>query len=304
MGGLGNQMFQYAFARSFSIQNNCDVTVNIDWFYKALYAKMRVMCKSTKEKYVNHAQYSHAGYQLDIFNTQYRYNIISDIQSRIACGAFNLDKQTKYNVLKEDVWTAKMSFIQEYLDQPTNTIFNGYFADYRYFHKYKDVLLKEFSPKVRLSSQFERYNKQIQAVDSIALHVRRGDYVTNKDCQKIFHVCNSENYYNKALDIIKQKVSNPHIFVFSNDMKWVRENIDIPFHKTYVAYTTEKNAYEDIMLMSKCKHNIIANSSFSWWGAYLNRNQDQIVIMPEKGFKEEEMHYLSNGMRVSSWIAI
>lgn len=125
------------------------------------------------------------------------------------------------------------------------------------------------------------YLRKIQSTNSVALHVRRGDYVSNKETSAFHGVC-STAYYQDAIAYLARKRSDLYFFIFSDDISWVKENLVInEFPVDYVEHNTNL-AHEDLRLMYFCKNNIIANSSFSWWGAWLNNHPDKIVIAPEK----------------------
>ncbi|MDD2505652.1 MAG: alpha-1,2-fucosyltransferase, partial [Bacilli bacterium] len=118
---------------------------------------------------------------------------------------------------------------------------------------------------------------------SDSLHVRRGDYVLNSTTNKVHGTCGI-NYYNKAIDIVTKENPEAVFFVFSDDCDWARNNLKINHEKYFIDFNGKENCHEDIRLMSLCKHNIIANSSFSWWGAWLNNNKNKIVVAPKKWF--------------------
>ena len=114
----------------------------------------------------------------------------------------------------------------------------------------------------------------------MAIHVRRGDYINDKKTSLVHNVCDL-NYYERAIDVIKAQVNNPTFFVFSDDIEWAGENLPVNPNARYVS-NLEGEDYEELILMSMCEHNIIANSTFSWWGAWLNQNPNKIVIAPKQ----------------------
>jgi hypothetical protein len=129
--------------------------------------------------------------------------------------------------------------------------------------------------------------EQISRVNSVSLHVRRGDYVANLKVAAIHGLCSKE-YYASAIKFISKKVERPHFFVFSDDINWVENNFKINYPCTYINQNFSNESYNDLRLMSLCQHNIIANSSFSWWGAWLNCNSEKIVIAPKKWFANSD----------------
>jgi len=126
---------------------------------------------------------------------------------------------------------------------------------------------------------------KIKNSSSISLHIRRGDYLHAKWMESLV-VIKDNTYYEGAINYMNEKIKDPHYFVFSDDIKWAQENLKLP-NVTYVDHNTGTKSYIDMYLMSLCKHNIIANSSFSWWGAWLNKNEQKIVVMPERWFNRD-----------------
>src|SRR5690606_26072631 len=121
---------------------------------------------------------------------------------------------------------------------------------------------------------------------SVSLHVRRGDYVQLQSAHN-FHGVLPLTYYKRAILLLKEKLERFTIFVFSDDLDWVRSNLQAETPVVYVDYRSDDKTATDLALMSLCKHNIIANSSFSWWGAWLNRNPGKQVIAPKPWFRDK-----------------
>jgi hypothetical protein len=142
---------------------------------------------------------------------------------------------------------------------------------------------------------------EIMDTNSVSLHVRRGDYLINPRAKQLLVVCDAE-YYLKSVEIMSSKVERPHFYIFSDDIKWAKENIIMPFKTTFVGENGPRKSYEDLRLMSLCKHNIIANSSFSWWGAWLNENPNKIVIAPKQWFRSSEKD--TKDLIPESWLKI
>ena len=121
--------------------------------------------------------------------------------------------------------------------------------------------------------------------NSISIHVRRGDYLKNP---QYFDICNTV-YYRKAIGLIKEKTDNARFYVFSDDIQWVKENLELPQNTVYVNWNMKTDSWQDMCLMSHCRHHIIANSTFSWWGAWLNKNEKKIVICPKMFSRTENL---------------
>ncbi|MEI6304723.1 MAG: alpha-1,2-fucosyltransferase [Candidatus Taylorbacteria bacterium] len=169
----------------------------------------------------------------------------------------------------------------------------GYWQNEKYFKSIENNIKKEFTLINPLRSAAKKFAIEIGSlINSISIHIRRGDYVSDQKTNKYHGTCGPE-YYSKAIKYITSKIgSNIHVFVFSDDIEWVKQNMPLKYPVTYVS-SPEIPDYEELILMSQCKHNIIANSTFSWWGAWLNENPDKIVIAPkrwtlkgEKNFKD------------------
>jgi hypothetical protein len=126
----------------------------------------------------------------------------------------------------------------------------------------------------------------ISSTNSVSIHFRRGDYLTNPSVMDL-GICELEYYY-KCVDNLAKIVPDPHFFILSDDPEWVTNNIKINYPKTIICINLNNNDSEDLRLMSLCKHNIIANSSFSWWGAWLNSNPDKLVFAPKKWFNKTD----------------
>ncbi len=253
IGGLGNQMFQYAMGRSLAIKSKQKLKLDLAAF----------------------ENYPLRNFELDVFN----------IDPEIA-------SKEEINQLKEN----KLNFTEKYfhfdseilgLDQSTFLV--GYWQSEKYFINYKDIILKEFILKNELSHQSSQFQKAIESTISVSLHIRRGDYITNPTTNSFHGACSLE-YYKNAVSLIVNRVDKPQFFIFSDDLDWAKENLNFIEKITFIKLNENIPDHEEMYLMSQCKHNIIANSSFSWWGAWLNQNVDKIVIAPEKWFLDETMN--------------
>jgi hypothetical protein len=151
----------------------------------------------------------------------------------------------------------------------------------RYFIAFSDVIRQEFSFRSAPDALNQATIGEIQSTESVALHVRRGDKAT---LTKPAHGVCGLDYYRTAIDLLSARVSKPHFFVFSDDPAWARENIKIKFPCTYLSHNAANQPTEDLRLMSHCQHFIIANSTFSWWGAWLGKNPAKCVIAPKNWF--------------------
>jgi len=184
-----------------------------------------------------------------------------------------------------------------------NILMQGYWQSEKYFCEIKHILDNEFSVKYPLSDKNLEIYKLIIGSNSVSIHVRRSDYLPNSHSDQIFDNLNL-TYYNSAIQIFANELEKPCFFVFSDDPEWVKSNLKINFPHIYVDHNTAITAYEDMRLMSLCKHNIIANSSFSWWGAWLNRNEEKKVIAPIKWFNNNVRNIDCRDIIPKTWVRI
>jgi hypothetical protein len=287
-GGLGNQLFQFAFARALEIKFRCTVKFDMSFFDEQ---SKRTIC-------------------LD------KFNIIIPKASNEEIQASQILKRTVFNSLFDYFkgpsslnslcFEKSLFFNEAYLMKKHKTYFKGYWQSEKYFKDFKKILIRELSFKLPPSKI------NAQAVDalklefnSVSLHVRRGDYVSELKANEIHGICGLE-YYLTALNLIEKKIgsSSLKVYLFSDDISWVKKNLKTKYSIVYVDWNNDLSNYEDLRLMSLCKHNIIANSTFSWWGAWLNENPNKIVIAPRNWFADFHLNQYSDSIVPASWIRI
>lgn len=253
-GGLGNQMFEYAFGKVIQAD-----AYEISFFYEQKF----------------HPELTQRDYELDFFKLQLDFIDTKEIKKLCKKNKFLsfLGIKNHLPLIQEN----PISIYNPKLLQYNEGLFDGYFQCAQYYENIRDKLLKDFVPNKKPNQQNEKMLKKIKTTNSISLHVRRGDYVK---LQHHHGLCDID-YYKKAIEFIASKVSNPHFFLFSDDIPWVEENLKIDFPYTIIDYNQGSDSPWDMWLMKNCYHNIIANTSFSWWGAWLNENPDKIVIAPQ-----------------------
>jgi hypothetical protein len=169
------------------------------------------------------------------------------------------------------------------LSLPDGVYLDGFWQSEKYFLDIEPTLRKEFSLRKAASPRSLDLANQISSSNAVGLHVRRGDYLSQDKME--FHGVCSLDYYIAAVSIISSKIPAPHFFVFSDDPEWAVENLRLSYLTTFVRDADGNKPYEHIWAMSLCKHHIIANSSFSWWGAWLSVNPEKIVIAPKQWFR-------------------
>lgn len=262
-GGLGNQMFEYA-----------------------LYLKLRSMGKDVKMDDFTCYGPGERPKQLDVFGVSYdvltkeEYNGLTDswmqpwhrVRRKLS-GRKDLSYREKSSNFDPEVLTKEPALLL------------GYFQSEKYFEDIKDqvreaFIFRNFSP----SKQTRAYEKMIDTSFSVSVHIRRGDYLKAENIKQFGDIC-SDGYYERAIGRMKELFPQARFYIFSNDPEWTKKHFTGPEFVPVIC-NDEKSGYGDMYLMSKCRHHIIANSSFSWWGAWLNTNPDKKVIAPAKWFAD------------------
>lgn len=268
IGGLGNQMFQYAFGKALALKYNTILKFDT----------LSLLDRSN-------TLYTHRDYELDVFDIEknvassLHINKFKNSTSVIAKILTNLSPKLSYKTINEEGFV----FDSNDLKEKTNLYLNGYWQSEKYFIEYEAQIRKSFFFKKEASLDNKQILKQIKETASVSVHFRRGDYVSLESAKEVHGVC-SFDYYYRAIEMIASKEKNPFFYIFSDEPEWVKENFKLNFPSLIIAHNSGKKSYEDLRLMSACKHNIIANSSFSWWGAWLNENNKKIVIAPRLWF--------------------
>jgi hypothetical protein len=245
-GGLGNQMFQYAFGYALAKRKKTDLAFDINWFN-------------------GHDKFTDRKYELDQF-------CISKINSNNKYPQFFF----RYSILGRHIL-------------PINKCFEGYFQSESYFSDCKEDILMEF--------EFNEKLQLTQNENTVSVHVRRGDYVK---LPRLL-IC-TPSYYEKAVSYIQENIEKPVFYIFSEDVEWVRQNISFPDNSVFMDYDPNLPSSHDMQLMGLCKHNIISNSSYSWWAAWLNRNPEKIILAPDKWDSENSRTdlYTDNMIKIAT----
>jgi hypothetical protein len=284
IGGLGNQMFQYAFYLSIK-QHFPTENVLID---NSLFASYSL----------------HNGFELpNVFNVVPEY---ADTK--------NIKKLSRYSsnyyisrILRHILPQKKTEYIESvyFLFDPKvfykkfDAYYDGYWQNENYFNQIENKVRRNFIFKKELDKRNQNLVNLIQKENSVSIHIRRGDYVNHK----IFGGICDLNYYKNAIRFICEKIDQPVFYIFSNNIEWCNENLATLLKGhcySFVNWNNSTNSYIDMQLMSNCKYNIIANSSFSWWAAWLNNYKGKIVIAPQKW---AHVKY-ADKIQLSTWILI
>ena len=269
IGGLGNQMFQYAFYEQL----------------RFLYGRNNV--KAFRNDFEH---YFLREFELTkIFDLQIEFadrqevhkfthtSFLTKIARRLS--------SNKY--ISEKNYLGKVE-INDLVSRYKNVFFYGYWQSESYFKEVGPVIQKHFSfPLYRLGRRNEEIREKILNHESVSIHVRRGDYLTSGVYEELGYVCNN-GYYQNAIDWVNKKVDDPVFFVFSDDMEYCKNELNFRGNRNYfVDWNTNENSFWDMYLMSVCKNNIIPNSSFSWWSAWLNDHENKIVVTPKEWMRND-----------------
>lgn len=170
--------------------------------------------------------------------------------------------------------------------------FKGFYQSERFFADIEADVRKAFTfDMTQVSERSKEMAARMDAdLNAVSLHIRRGDYLEPKHWENTGSVCQLP-YYQNAIAAIKKQLANPVFYVFSDDLAWVRENLPLD-NAVYIDWNKGNDSWQDMMLMSHCRHHIICNSTFSWWGAWLDSHKDKTVIVPERWFRHTETPYI------------
>ncbi|MBN2522176.1 MAG: alpha-1,2-fucosyltransferase [Bacteroidales bacterium] len=283
-GGLGNQMFQYSLSIALNHKGN----------------KTRICFSNFLFRY------HHDGFNLcDAFRIRlvFPLNILNLLLShgkplyKNRLAGFILKRVVPPYESRPTGYIEKQEFVfdQQVFGQH-DRLFVGIWQSVFYFADIKEIISREFEFRRPSDKANSRIIDHIINTQSVSIHIRRGDYLKER-WRPILGVIQGMTYYKNAINYISEKVNNPCYFVFSDDISWARENLKLE-NCIFVDQNKGSKSYLDMYLMSICKHNIIANSTFSWWAAWLNKNTDRIVIIPDKWIVDKECE----GMYPEDWI--
>jgi len=267
-GGLGNQLFQYACARRLAHVKGAELVLDLSWF------SHRPSSNTSRE------------YELDRYPIHARTPTTGEMfWLKLHQGRFM--RRVPFIPRHWDHYREQgFAFDPLVLNLPDNVYMDGYWQSYKYFEDVASMIRSELIAQDTMSDMDQLVANKIMKAnrEAVSLHVRRGDYVTNPASARTHGLCTLD-YYVKGIESLACQLNDPHFFVFSDDMPWVRSNMSLPGEVTYVEHNGPETAFQDLRLMSLCNHHIIANSSFSWWGAWLH-GDDGCVIAPAKWFAD------------------
>ena len=278
-GGLGNQLFQYSAARSLADRLNVNLGLDTREYNAGSPFEMGL-------KHFNiRAEFNPKGL------IKHRKNGFSKYILDIAMGNHK-------NVYKE----TNLRFNNLFHSLPNKTYLKGYWQSEKYFENNQKNIFKDLQLIAPQSKKNIKTLETISKTNSVSLHIRRGDYVTNSAYNMKHGTC-SLDYYKKSVDYLSKSLNkNFTIFAFSDDPEWVFKNLKLPMDIQFIEHNSSKKNYEDLRLMSQCNHNIIANSSFSWWGAWLNKSPKRTIISPKKWYADKNIKNID--IIPNNWVKI
>jgi hypothetical protein len=288
-GGLGNQMFQYAMASILAQKNKDSVLIDISFFDQI-------------EKRLGHTPRK---FELDIFNNTYTFATKTDILFFKQLSIFNKIKRDLGFNYPKMYKEASFSFDEKVLSLKSPAYILGFFQSYKYFIGYENLIQKLFVfPIDKIDDSNRKIINTIKSTNAIAIHIRRGDYISDEITNQYHGIC-SLDYYLKAIALVTEGSKNCTLFFFSDDCEWVKQEFrDLPYSKHFIDHNTGENSWKDMLLMSSCNHNIIANSSFSWWAAWLNSNPKKKVVAPKKWFELSEKEMNTSDLTTKEWVRL
>jgi len=275
MGGLGNQMFQYAIGRRLALHKNAELYLDLSFL------NLRENVDYTLRKY-ELSRFKISAITKDVF---FKDDFISKAIHKL--------KRIKYLVERNELFDPTI------LSEKRNVYLSGFWQSEKYFADIRQTLLEDFALQSSLSKDNMLLSQQIASVNSVSIHIRRGDYISNKNALSKHGVLGLD-YYKNALNLIRSRVPNPVFYIFSDDINWIKQNLHIEESHYIIEHNKAEDSYLDMILMSTCKHNIIANSSFSWWGAWLNDYSEKMVIGPKNWFSDSTID--TSDIIPESWI--
>jgi len=289
VGGLGNQLFQYAAGRALSLRTGGSLLIDLSWFDEVLHESGTTIRK----------------YSLEPFKLPLRlmckksYDIpkLSRFGSLLSClrGRLGLSFGIKRYYEKSYCFDVNVLNLQ------APVWLSGYWQSYRYFEDIANLIRQEIGAIRNLSPESQSFLEQIQSTNSVCIHIRRGDYVSSKAASEYHGLCSIE-YYQHGVEVVTESVDSPQGFVFTDDPVWVRENLSLRIPFTLVDANGPDNAHQDIWLMAACKYFIIANSSLSWWGAWLCPDKEKRVVYPARWFTNPNID--TSDLFPANWIRL
>jgi hypothetical protein len=284
-GGLGNQLFQYAAGRSLAYRLNTELKLDISKFKRPSDRKYALSPFNIIENFVS-------GKELMLIKKS--SHSLKNFIVTTCCKIIGKDPLTP---VKESGFTD----LENFFSLPDNVYLEGYWQSEKYFSEIREIIRDDFRIITEQDPVSNKMSDLIQKSDSVSIHIRRGDYVSDPKTNYDHGLC-PQKYYDIAIEKIEACIEDPVFFIFSDDPSWVQKEFKIFHNHILVNINKPDKNFEDLRLMTLCKNHIIANSSFSWWGAWLSENPDKIVYAPKKWFNNPA--YNSKNLIPDGWTRI
>jgi hypothetical protein len=269
-GGLGNQMFQYAAAKALSIKKNTELLLDVSSFLRTELPDLEVPrdfelihFKGVSEKVVN----------INELKNQKKFEFLEEKKLK------KLLPKHKRGIYREKFY----HFDDQFFNANSSSYLIGIWQSPRYFELFKNIITQNFQIKESSIQNVLKKGLELSKSNSVSIHIRRGDYL-RKPIILDWHGIMSKEYYLKAFETLSSKTTIDKVYYFSDEPEWVESELLPYIPGEIISNQIATSQYEDFYLMNQCQNNIIANSSFSWWAAYLNPNPNKIVIAPKKWF--------------------
>jgi len=314
VGGLGNQMFEYAAARWLALKHKTELKIDIHNYKTDSFRRYGLSCFNIEATVASPAEilklfpmegllqlageyvgsrgesilrslYYRTGFHRNLVGRYYSYDPREPDHSPLLQGRVIAQRHFHYD--------------PDFVRCPDNVYITGYWISEKYFSGIENVIRNDFSFKMPISGRNQEIAEIIQGCNSVSVHIRRTDKVSDPLYEET-----DLQYCTKAIRYMNKHLDDPHYFIFSDDINWVKTNLRYSGAITFVDINDDHHNYEDLRLMSLCKHNIIAESSFSWWGAWLNSNQEKVVISPNPHRWINLENFIVDDVLPSTWIIL
>ncbi|WP_297814790.1 alpha-1,2-fucosyltransferase [Segetibacter sp.] len=296
--GLGNQMFQYAAGKALSLYKRVPFKLDVSSYEGYGLRKFELDSlfsiqsqKVTKEEVAKYRIFQPVKSVWNKFfpnNRLYFYHLPYEM-SGVKRTVLQLAELVSPSYNKRTFLEPYYHFNPNFFKAPDDVFLIGYWMSWRYFEKFDKEIRQDFTIRPELISHLKVIEEKILETNSVSIHIRRSDFTTSKNAS--LHGLVPIHFYEEAIKEITSKNSFSQFYVFSDDIDWVKQNLHSKYPITFVSNEVTKTAFEDFYLMTICKHNIIANSTFSWWAAYLNNNPNKTVIAPQKWYNQSPYNY-------------
>ena len=278
-GGLGNQLFQYAAGRALTIRLQTYLVLDLSWF------------ANQKER-----SFSLSPFQIHAQTYSQFPRLATSLQGTIS----KISRRLMPRAMGVRVWREPhFNYSEEFVKLTEPVYMEGYWQSERYFSEIRPLLLEEITLKDPMPSECMALFETIRSCNAICVHVRRGDYLSNPVAAKVHGICPAD-YYHLSVTELCAGLADPHCFIFSDDPVWVRNSLTFDCPTTVVDLNSPNDAHFDLMLMAACQHFVIANSSLSWWGAWLGSHSDKVVIAPKRWFLTQDKN--TSDLLPESWL--